>query len=109
MPDRSRKRPRARNAARSRWSAFVLIVAAASLLFAPLAHADEDDDFLAALRAAGVSVDDPQDMIGAGHLICQDLRNGTSPADEPATWTSYTLREARAMVVAAQAIYPHCP
>ncbi len=48
-------------------------------------------------------------MIGAGHLICQDLRNGTSPADEPLTWTSYTLRQARAMVAAAQAAYPHCP
>jgi Protein of unknown function (DUF732) len=92
-------------------SALVVLAAVPVVAFAalPLARADEDDNYLAALRAAGVTVDDPEDMIGAGHLICEDLRNGTSPADEPSTWTSYTLRQARAMVAAAQAVYPHCP
>jgi hypothetical protein len=50
------------------------------------AHADGDSDYLSMLSKYGFNVtgDDSSTLIKTGHLICTDLRNGTSAADESA-------------------------
>lgn len=59
--------------------------AAIAAIQPPLAHADPGDDFLAATHAYGIDLTallgvSPQDAVGLGQAICDDLRLGKSPA-----------------------------
>jgi hypothetical protein len=45
------------------------------------AHADPDDDFLAALRNAGITYKSGADAIGIGHRACQLMDQGNLEAD----------------------------
>jgi hypothetical protein len=60
----------------------VLTVASAAVIclgLAPLAHADTDSDYLAALRSDNIApMDNGQGLISNAHAICQMLSSGTS-------------------------------
>lgn len=57
----------------SRWAAFVAL----PILFAAPAHADADDDFLAALDSHNITYDSRQEAVIAGHTVCDKLRDET--------------------------------
>ncbi len=53
--------------------------AVASLALAPLAHADTDSDYLAALRRGGIApMGDGSGELSNAHAICNQLRGGRS-------------------------------
>ena len=55
---------------------------AAALLGAGIGHADTtDDQFLAALRSAGIHDASVAHVIDAGHFVCVKLDNGSTVAD----------------------------
>lgn len=60
--------------------------AAIAAIQPPLAHADPGDDFLAATHAYGIDLTallgvSPQDAVGLGQAICDDLRFGEVSGD----------------------------
>jgi hypothetical protein len=77
-----------------------------------LAHADAGDDFVGMLKSWGYPVTDKtqKTLIGMGNAICEDLRGGTSKADEatllfknaPAATGSMSQAQARNFVTVAQ-------
>jgi len=81
----------------------------AVLLAAP-ANADPDSDYLNMLSGDGFATADPtiaQDLLVAGHNICRNLGNGSSPADESAKLSRmsggrWTTQQTGSVVAAAQ-------
>ncbi len=51
---------------------------AAALLVGLLAVSAQDDEFLAALRDAGISTASADAAVEAGHLVCKELDEGFS-------------------------------
>ncbi len=86
----------------------------AVLLAAP-AHADPDSDYLNMLSGYGFDTSNPsiaQDLLVAGHNICRNLGDGSSPADESAKLSRlsggrWTTQQTDGVVAAAQSTL--CP
>ena len=56
-----------------------IALAFAALLLAPLAHADShDDQYLSAIAALGITAP-PDQLIAAGHSICDAMAGGGGP------------------------------
>lgn len=80
-------------------------------LAAPASADGSDDQFIAALHAAGITFQDPAKVVGAGKWVCQTAGHGGQMVDIVATVQQLNpgLNQENAAKFAAIAASAYCP
>jgi hypothetical protein len=73
-----------------------------SVLVAPAAHADPQQDYLHELAQAGASYHPPSWLLHLAEIVCIDLRHGMTPDDVATRDFVHTRPQAPVIIAAAQ-------
>jgi len=93
----------------------LLVAAAVAVLGLPAAvstaHADAiDEQFLAALRSAGITDESTAHVIDAGHFVCVKLDNGATPSQvESDVKASSNMPDYHAGFFVGASVSAYCP
>lgn len=79
-----------------------MAVLTAAVVFAPTAHADQDQQYLDELAHSGVRGVEKYTAVRGGYVVCDNLRRGMTPEDVISRVSLFSRPFSPAIVAAAQ-------